>query len=199
MARGRTPTVINKVDFQAALTQLETTQQFRNRSELWAAFSQTEYAKNHAIRPLQPQTAMMFADKENVSIITIKGRKGRLPGQGLVASGQRRKRIIDSEYRINILKDMPKDQQEKLVNVIDKACNGSMKAAVKLKCLDCTNYQKSEISGCTIVGCGLHPYRPYRKALNVIEIEKEDEKEAIKSEFEEVSNECAGAKEEVFS
>jgi hypothetical protein len=38
----------------------------------------------------------------------------------------------------------------------------SMPAAIKLKCLDCTNYQKEEITKCTVLTCSLHRIRPYQ-------------------------------------
>lgn len=39
---------------------------------------------------------------------------------------------------------------------------GSLKAAIKLKCLDCCCYKAEEIKLCTITECSLHPFRPYK-------------------------------------
>ncbi len=44
-----------------------------------------------------------------------------------------------------------------------KAYTGKSKAAgVKAKCLDCTNFQRLEITNCAVFGCPLHQYRPYQ-------------------------------------
>jgi len=37
--------------------------------------------------------------------------------------------------------------------------------AIKLKCLDCTNYQREEITNCTIKKCALFKFRPYKKPV----------------------------------
>ena len=43
-----------------------------------------------------------------------------------------------------------------------KARAGKLRSLVALKCGDCTNWQKTEIAGCTVTSCPLHPVRPYR-------------------------------------
>lgn len=34
--------------------------------------------------------------------------------------------------------------------------------AIKAKCLDCSSYQKKEITNCTVVTCPLYNFRPYQ-------------------------------------
>lgn len=49
------------------------------------------------------------------------------------------------------------------VNVFEKAYSGrSRTSGVKAKCIECSNLQKSEVGPCTLEGCPLWPYRPYR-------------------------------------
>jgi hypothetical protein len=43
-----------------------------------------------------------------------------------------------------------------------KARMGKLRSLVALKCGDCSGWQKSEIAGCTVTSCPLHPLRPYR-------------------------------------
>jgi len=43
-----------------------------------------------------------------------------------------------------------------------KARAGKLRSLVALKCGDCTNWQKTEIAGCTVTSCPLYPVRPYR-------------------------------------
>jgi hypothetical protein len=45
--------------------------------------------------------------------------------------------------------------------------NRSLKEAVRLKCIECSAFQYSEVRDCTITTCPLHPFRlgknPFRK------------------------------------
>jgi hypothetical protein len=43
-----------------------------------------------------------------------------------------------------------------------KARKGRALSLVALKCADCSGWQKTEIAGCTVASCPLHPIRPYR-------------------------------------
>jgi hypothetical protein len=47
-----------------------------------------------------------------------------------------------------------------LVDQVEK--QGSLTAAVKLMCLDCSGWVKPEIRDCVIVECPLFPFRPYQ-------------------------------------
>jgi hypothetical protein len=44
----------------------------------------------------------------------------------------------------------------------EKARTGKVQSLVALKCGDCSGWQKTEIAGCTVTSCPLHPIRPYR-------------------------------------
>jgi hypothetical protein len=37
------------------------------------------------------------------------------------------------------------------------------RSAIKAKCLECTTYQRSEITGCTVFVCPLWAYRPFQE------------------------------------
>lgn len=34
--------------------------------------------------------------------------------------------------------------------------------AVRIKCLQCCNYEREEVAACGVVTCALHPVRPYQ-------------------------------------
>jgi len=34
--------------------------------------------------------------------------------------------------------------------------------AIRIKCLQCCNYEREEVVGCAVVTCALHPVRPYQ-------------------------------------
>jgi hypothetical protein len=50
------------------------------------------------------------------------------------------------------------------LSLIDRAEGGSLIAAVQLKCLECSAFQRLEIRNCTITSCPLYPHRPYQQA-----------------------------------
>lgn len=41
--------------------------------------------------------------------------------------------------------------------------NAPPSQAIKARCLQCTNYQRDEITACRTVDCALHAYRPFQK------------------------------------
>jgi len=43
----------------------------------------------------------------------------------------------------------------------------SLRAAINSKCLDCTNWQRTEVKHCPIPTCSLYPYRPYQDKLKI--------------------------------
>jgi hypothetical protein len=46
--------------------------------------------------------------------------------------------------------------------LVDQVEKGSMAAAVRLMCLDCSGWVKPEIRDCVIIACPLYPFRPYQ-------------------------------------
>ena len=43
-----------------------------------------------------------------------------------------------------------------------KARKGKVGSLIALKCLDCCNWQKTEVAACPVTTCPLYPLRPYR-------------------------------------
>lgn len=74
-------------------------------------------------------------------------------------SGIRKSRAnTDPAYADKMHKDYP--EHNKLVEAVLK---GSLKAAIKLKCIDCCCGDKKEVSLCTSYTCPLYRFRPYQK------------------------------------
>jgi len=66
-----------------------------------------------------------------------------------------------NEVQRQWLKGIPKVYQQNY----NKAIEGrSRTAAIRAKCLDCTNWQRVEIADCLVETCPLFPYRPYRSS-----------------------------------
>lgn len=171
MARGRKPIVINKAEFQQVVSQLESEQKFENRTQLWAAVELTSWAKAQQPRPLTGQVAMLKAKELDITIQTPVGKRGREKGCGPIPGGGRKRKEIPEKSMEKILGGMPKKDKEKYSKTIERYKNGSLKAAVKLKCLDCSNWQPGEVAQCQVEDCFLYSHRPYKRPSVVKELE----------------------------
>lgn len=58
------------------------------------------------------------------------------------------------------LKNVPQTCQAIIGKAFDKTC--SPRAAIKAKCLDCSEFDRDEIRNCTVVLCPLHAFRPFQ-------------------------------------
>lgn len=68
----------------------------------------------------------------------------------------------------------------KNLNELDEAVkeNTSPLRAVRLKCIDCSSYQFSEVKECNITNCPLHPFRLGKNPFRRREL-TEEQKEAM--------------------
>lgn len=161
----RTRVEINPVEFQNVIAELESTHQFTNRSQLWNAVLSTPWAK-----ALQPQvksahTFMMRAEEFSLEIKTPKGRRGREKGcASPTRSGPRPPRVS-----LDIINQQKNIFDKSLHEAVEKAAAGSMKSAIKLKCIDCCAGSKKEVALCTISECPLWGFRPYKIKKRVSE------------------------------
>jgi len=79
--------------------------------------------------------------------------------------------------------DIPKNYQR----LFAQAKKGKSKsAAIKAKCLDCSCFQKTEVTLCTVKTCSLWEYRPYQIKTEKIKsgrVLSDEEKNKIKERF----------------
>ena len=169
MARGRKPIVVNREELQMAIRALESMNTFTNRSQLWDAVEKSQWALGQP-KPLSGQMAMLKAKEFNLEIKTPIGKRGREKGCGPIPGGGRRKRRFNEESIVALKNGIPAEERVKREKTINKAATGSLKAAVKLKCLDCTNWTPGEIATCQIQECSLWNYRPYKRSSVVKEL-----------------------------
>jgi hypothetical protein len=159
--RGRKAIEVSPVELLKTIEQLEKDQpegKFPNRSALWAAVEETEWAKTRQPRPLTSQVAMLLAKKHNLEIATPVGQRGRAKGSGPIPGAGRKKKTLP----LHVIESMKLATPKKYHDIVDRVGKGSAKAAIKLKCLDCVCFQKKEIRLCEQTSCGLWAYRPYK-------------------------------------
>lgn len=171
--RGRKAIQFNVQEFQDTILCLEQEEggAFANRSQLWAAVAATEWASTLSPRPMTSQVAMLKAETFDLKVNTPKGKKGRVAGSagkvsddGTAVLPVRRSRTID-EASITVLRGVTATVNQKAV---DRVSKGSLKAAIKLKCIDCCCGQKKEVAMCRSKDCSLWNFRPYKKIQDVL-------------------------------
>jgi hypothetical protein len=83
--RGCKPIEVTPVELAEFIGKLEKETSFPNRSHLWKALENSEWALTRNPRPLTAQVAMTMAKKFNIAIQTPVGIRGRVKGQGPIA------------------------------------------------------------------------------------------------------------------
>lgn len=160
--RGRKAIEVSEQQLTEAIRMVESAQtdgKFPNRSQLWIAVENTEWAKQCNPRPLTAQVAMNLAKEFGIEISTPVGKRGREKGQGPVrTSGPRTRKGIPAD----IVDELKKEFDKSMEKTVIKASKGSLKAAIKLKCLDCCGNVRKEVALCTVTGCSLFSFRPYK-------------------------------------
>ena len=163
-------------ELQRAVVELETACSFPHRKALWLALAQTPWARAHS---LTPDALKRRASRLGIQVRTPRaGHRFGLPsplqrgneggpeatsgpsetsGVEIVrgaSEGQGRKRIPLPVLRA--------ETPARFRHLVDRAEAGSLRAAVNLKCLDCSNWQTEEVRHCTVTDCPLYPVRPYQ-------------------------------------
>lgn len=168
MAKARLE--IDKAEFQKVVSDLENSQVFVNPSALWKAVEATEWSKSLKPRPLTAAVAYVRARELEIVVKTKPGKRG-LPS-GPRARGTRIPRSQKMQAFAQSFAEMRAETPKLYLPLIDKAEKGSLRACIKLKCLECSGWQSSEIRNCNIIGCSLYPIRPFQG-------KKEDKAEAV--------------------
>jgi hypothetical protein len=159
MSRGRKPIPVDKDILQNVISVVESSGEgFASRSQLWKAVADTEWAKRIK---LSPQVAMLKANTFGLQIKTPKGKKGRSPGSGPVPNAGKR---TSKRIPLDVVAEMKKEFVSSLHGKIDRAAMGSMKAAIALKCIECSGGYKKEVSLCRLRTCPLWVFRPYQNS-----------------------------------
>lgn len=142
----------DKAEFQKVINDLEAAQTFSCLSELWDAVAETEWARTRHCRPLTNQVAAIRAKELGLTWKTVAGRKeDRHVPRGPV--------VIAPAAVQQVIAMMPEKPTE---SVVAKIAKGSLRMAIKLKCLDCSNFQKKEVKNCPVTSCPLWAVRPFQ-------------------------------------
>lgn len=172
---ARTKLEINKVEFQKVVTDLEASQNFENPSALWKAVEASDWGKALQPRPMTAAVAYVRAKELGIIYKTQPGKRGIQSGP--IGGGVPRVRVPRSKKMkafAETFAKLRKSTPKRYLPLVDKAEKGSAKACLKLKCLECSNWQSSEVKQCVIIDCPLYPIRPFQGKVEIEEEVKAD-------------------------
>jgi len=179
---------VSRDELQRIVDELESQQTFPNPSALWKAVEETAWAKAHQPRPVAASVAYDRAKELGIQYKTRPAKRGLIAlteeqrAAMLAARKNRKPRSEKMKAYASTFTGMRNCVTERFLPLVAQAEKGSLRAAIKLKCLDCSNYQPSEIKECAITVCSLFPHRPYQRSLEKVDDAVEQESDAAEQE-----------------
>lgn len=183
---------VDKNKIVLAIKEAEKEGPLENRSVLYnkvCKIYNVSIAEDNNLQIITPAIVGLRIKEWNLQIVTPVGKKGRRSGfSGLDRSNikrtSRQEKFAANPVIKSAIQDLRKEISRKYKGTYDALVNriqqGSMKAALKLMCIDCCNGCRKEIENCGATNCPLYAFRPYQNSASGIsesEIEVEIEPE----------------------
>ncbi len=156
------------------LTLVSKKTQFTKRQPLWEAVA-LAYASQKQLASVSPVWVYLRVEELGLKVKTPKGKKGRVAGSSPVIGERttRGEKFAKDNGAVAFFARMEgiikKEQKGRFLPLLEKARGGSVKALVKLKCLDCANWQTNEVKHCQCLDCPLLIIRPYQTTKEEVE------------------------------
>lgn len=180
---GRVGIKIDAGELKAQIEQAEASRTFKNESELFSFIVNTPWGKSQKdelgrVRELSPATIYQRVKQFKIPLKTVKGQRGN-PNLGVkLTTEQKEEKVQGRPHYITsvgrIKADMVNHERSKdrdfngltpgRLNLLKRHAKGNVRAAVKLKCLECCCWEASEAARCQIVGCPLYLINPFLKS-----------------------------------
>ena len=175
MARGRKTIVFDVTKMAEIISTLESASQFTSRDALYkSVVKEYQDRKLPEYDKLTPILVYQRVKKANLQVKTPMGKRGNANlGKNRVA-GQPHVISPANEEHFKILRSyvfkegygkpgqLNTPAHTRYLKLVTRIRQGSIRAAVNLKCLDCSNYQREEIKNCQCLDCPLFSIRPYQ-------------------------------------
>lgn len=202
---ARVAVVVNREKLVASIRTVEKNGPMNTRSELYEKTAK-EYNSNIASSNLEitPSIVMLRINEFKLTVLTPVGQRGRKAGSKMtdkhkaaLAAGRKnrvpggRKAKFQKNPEIKqALQDLEKSVPETFLPLVERIVNGSVTSAVRLMCLQCSNYQRVEIKECQMTNCALYAFRPYQTGI-------EDSTENVEDSVEDETSEVVEIEEEI--
>jgi hypothetical protein len=141
-----------------AIQTVESTESFTSRDAMYSKAIETYRSMNGPeANKLTNVLVYQRVKQWNIPVLTAAGRKGRAPGTKVVRGPRERRQSANQMIGIKaIRKDvMTHANRPAIIKLVDRVEQGSLKAAIKLNCLYCANYDKEEVKNCECYECPL--------------------------------------------
>ena len=184
-------TVVDRQKLVNAIHKAEINGALKNLDLLWIAACEI-YNFSNPPKEITKSVVMLRAKEWKIETKTKPGKKGRASGiplsdeqKAAMQAGRgvrksRSEKFSSNPKLVNSFKLLRKQTPERYSPLINRIVNkGSMKAAVTLKCLECSAYQPSEIKLCVCTSCPLYAFRPYQGKLIVPKEDSDEVSEAV--------------------
>jgi len=193
---------VDRGKFESAIKVAEQSGPLANRSKLYAVVAEIYNKGKAADAPtLTPSVVYLRIGEYKIAVKTPLGKKGRgamsveqkqhqvaLMQAGRSGAGRvsKAEKFAKDPVAQSAFEDLKKRTPARFQPLVLKVIQGSRTAALKLKCLDCANYQPIEIKLCPCTDCSLWNFRSYQKSKVV---KDESGAEAVVDSTEENSDE----------
>jgi hypothetical protein len=178
---GRRTVEVHQATLRECIVQAEAKGPLSNLNALWAKVSDL-YNLREVPEQITPSVAMLRVKEWNITVKTQPGKRGR---SGAMTAEQKAAMAAGRKPRAEKFKDDPviqagfvqlrREINPRFSTLLDKLTEqGSMRAAVALKCLDCSNEQTVEVRNCPCTSCPLYAFRPYQNKADTDEEELQE-------------------------
>lgn len=176
---------VDRKALQECIIQVEELGVKRNWAELFSAVA--EIYNSVTEQNCSGAVLQKIATDDKMDIETPRGKKGA----GLGMRIKRRKRMdvfagkpeVQKSFK-EMRKELPLWTNGRFLPVIEKIESGSLTAAVKLKCLECSGFISADVRTCGSTGCSLWPFRPYqtkddKPEIDIVEEDSDQPEEKV--------------------
>jgi hypothetical protein len=162
---------MNAEELRRAVSELEATRRFPNREALWRALAGTPWARGRGLT-----AAALRCRARRLGVVPATPAAPHRLGptsQGVAGRALRAAGGPSADFRGREPRTSPGRRGSKLVplavlrsqtparfrRLVDRAEAGSVRAALRLKCLECSAWQPAEVRLCAVTACPLHHLR----------------------------------------
>jgi hypothetical protein len=180
-------TEVSRNTLELAIRKAETDGPLKNLDALWTAACEI-YNSMDVPKQITKSVVMLRATAWKLETKTKPGKKGRAAGvplseeqkaamqAGRGARKPRAEKFAGDPVLVQGFSELRKEVPERFLPLVEKLTNkGSMRAAVALKCLDCSGYSTVEVRLCPCTSCPLYAFRPYKGKAGDDEVVELDE------------------------
>ena len=185
---ARTATIVSKEILINSVSQAESIQSsFATLGELWSKvsdlYNQTITEKQLQLKRITSSIVYLRVREWKIPFNTVAAKRTGMPAGVRNQTGIKRSRgdkFKSSTIAQEALAQLQATLKGREQKSFDRVVAGSLKAAIRLKCLDCSGDVKSNVTHCTVKSCSLWLFRPFQS----VRVIKEDQVETVAVETE---------------